>query len=132
MAEVKIAIVKTPKQADALGRTITKNVSIPAAEAKKIRNYYKAEGEKTETYFSDFVTAMVAVGTANISIALAVGTSVAANHFTSTVFKSYYSQVADKFDIIATEHPETCKMVYQYKRLGSNDGFYWLKDIKII
>ena len=132
MAEVKILIAKTPKQAEKLGTTITEEVSISAEDGKAIRDYYRAEGEQVERLFSDFVSAMVAVGTANLSRALAVVSSVAANHFTPSIFKSYYSQVADKFDIIATEHPAKCRMVYQYKRVGSNDGYYWLKDIKVI
>ena len=63
--------------------------------------------------------------------ALEVTLSAATGAFTSAVFKSYSSQLASKFDMITNDNPTKCTMVYQYKRVGSNDGFYWLKDIKI-
>ena len=45
--------------------------------------------------------------------------------------KRLISATIGKFDMITNDNPTKCTMVYQYKRVGSNDGFYWLKDIKI-
>ena len=42
MAEVKIGIAKTPKQAEKLGRTITESVTLTETEARKLRDYYAA------------------------------------------------------------------------------------------
>lgn len=132
MAEVKIAIYKTPAQAEKLGKTITKTISISESEARTIRDYYRAKGKKEETVFGIFVSVMVGIGTRNLKAALNVTAGAAAGAFTSTVFKSYYSQLADKFDMITSDTPVKCKMIYKYKRLRSNDGYYWLKDIKVL
>lgn len=132
MAEVRIAIAKTPSQAEKLGRTITKTISISESEARVIRDYYVKEGKKEEAVFGAFVSIMVGVGTRNLKAALNIAAGTASGAFTATVFKSYYSQLADKFDMITSDTPVKCKMIYQYKRLASNDGFYWLKDIKVL
>ena len=126
MAEVKIGIAKTPKQAEKLGRTITESVTLTETEARK--------GKKEEIAFGAVVTIITGAtgfGVKNIKKALEVTLSAATGAFTSAVFKSYSSQLASKFDMITNDNPTKCTMVYQYKRVGSNDGFYWLKDIKI-
>ena len=134
MAEVKIGIAKTPKQAEKLGRTITESVTLTEKEERKIRDDYAAEGKKEEIAFGAVVTIITGAtgfGVKNIKKALEVTLSAATGAFTSAVFKSYSSQLASKFDMITNDNPTKCTMVYQYKRVGSNDGFYWLKDIKI-
>ncbi|MEY8368305.1 hypothetical protein AALA24_05990 [Anaerovoracaceae bacterium 42-11] len=141
MAEVRIAIAKTPSQADKLGRTITKSITLSEEEARVFRDYYYAEGQKVEIAFGAVVSIMTAalpgpsgalgIGVRSVARALDITTSTAAGVFTSVVFKSYYSQLASKFDMITSDKPTKCTMTYQYKRVSSNDGYYWLKDIDV-
>ena len=105
MAEVKIGIAKTPKQAEKLGRTITESVTLTETEARKLRDYYAAEGKKEEIAFGAVVTIITGAtgfGVKNIKKALEVTLSAATGAFTSAVFKSYSSQLASKFDMITT------------------------------
>lgn len=131
MAEIKLAIYKTPSQAEKLGKVITKETTIAEDEARKIRDYYKSIDEGRGLTFSTFVGVMVGIGTENAQLAFGLGAGAAANVLTSTVFKSYYSQLADKFDMITNDNPKRCKITYSYRRQSSNDGAYWLTDIKV-
>ena len=108
MAEVKIGIAKTPKQAEKLGRTITESVTLTETEARKLRDYYAAEGKKEEIAFGAVVTIITGAtgfGVKNIKKALEVTLSAATGAFTSAVFKSYSSQLASKFDMITNDNP---------------------------
>ena len=111
MAEVKIGIAKTPKQAEKLGRTITESVTLTETEARKLRDYYAAEGKKEEIAFGAVVTIITGAtgfGVKNIKKALEVTLSAATGAFTSAVFKSYSSQLASKFDMITNDNPTKC------------------------
>lgn len=138
MAEVKIAIAKTPKQAEALGKTITDSVTLTEAEARELRDYYQKVGKAEDIAFGAVVALMTSglggstgVGVRLLKKALNTSLNIAAGAFTAAVFKSYHTQLASKFDMITNDNPTKCTMVYKYKRVGSNDGFYWLQDIKI-
>lgn len=131
MAQVQLAIYKTPNQAAILGTTITKNVTITDEEARKIRDYYNSLDEGSGTMFNTFVGVMVGIATRNVKLAFSLTASAAANIISSKVFKSYYSKLADKFDMLLDGTPNKCKMIYKYKRHSSNDGAYWLTDIKV-
>ncbi|NCE99362.1 MULTISPECIES: hypothetical protein [unclassified Emergencia] len=141
MAEVRIAIAKTPSQADKLGRTITKSITLSEEEARVFRDYYYAEGQKVEIAFGAVVSIMTAalpgpsgalgIGVRSVARALDITTSTAAGVFKSVLFKSYYSQLASKFDMTTSDKPTKCTMTYQYNRVSSNDGYYWLKDIDV-
>lgn len=128
---IKLAIYKTPAQAEKLGKNITKETSIAEAEARQIRNFYQDAADTTSKYFGAFVGVAVGLVTQTATTAFQLTAGGAAGIITSSVFKSYYNQLASKFDMITNDNPKRCIVTYRYQRLGSNDGVYWLDDIKI-
>ena len=132
MAQVKLAIYKTPIQAEKLGKKITKTVTITDTEARKIRNYYNSVDEGAGEMFNTFVGVMVGIATRNVKLAFALSSGAAAGLITNQIFKTYYSQLADKFDMLLDGNPNKCKVTYTYKRHSSNDGAYWLTDLKVL
>jgi len=132
MAEVQLAFYKTPAQAEVLGRTITKEVSLSEAQARVIRDYYNSLAEGSGSAFETFVDVMVDLITITTKNAFAIAISVAAGLFTDLTFTSYYEQLANKFDMITSDSPVKCTATYSYRRHGSNDGAYWITNIQVI
>lgn len=128
---IKLAIYKTPAQAEKLGKNITKETSISEAEARPIRNFYRDAAETTSQYYPLFIGALVTLVTPTASTAFQIASGTAASIITNAVLKSYYNTLANKFDVITNDNPKRCIVTYRYQRLGSNDGVYWLDDIKI-
>jgi hypothetical protein len=131
MAEVKLAFYRSPKQAEALGRVITKSVTLSADEIRTIRNYYVATGEAHGQVYSAFVATMVTLVIKNTSKAFDIAMDVLEGIISKSLFESYYSQLASKFDMLLSSSPAVCTATYTYKRHGSNSGAYWLTDIKL-
>lgn len=129
MAEVKIAIYKTPSQAEKIGTSYTDSVSISKNDAIKLRDYYNDIEKGRVTTMGVISLCSPIVGKLlTASVATFLGTLTGASGLAS----SYFSQMGNKFqdllDSMATKKKVT--FVYRYKRHGSNDGAYWLVDIK--
>ena len=131
MAEVKIAIAKTPKQAEALGKTITKTINLNETEAKKARDYYNSVNKFSGAYYSALAGVVVSIVTKNLKELFQLSSGFAVSIFTSIHFDTYCGQLADKFDLITNDNPKKFVVTYKYKRLGSNDGAYWLTNITL-
>lgn len=132
MAEIKLAIYKTPAQAKKIGLTMTIPSSISESEARDIRDYYKSVDEGAGLTYSIFVGVMVAIITKNLKDVFQIGSGAAAGLFSEKTFKSYYGKMENKFDMITNDDPKECEVTYKYKRHGSNDGAYWITDIKVL
>lgn len=75
---------------------------------------------------------MVTLTIATSKKAFDVAIEVASTIITSSVLKTYYKQLADKFDMITDDNPTKCKVTYKYRRKGSNSGAYWLENIEVL
>lgn len=133
MAEgIRLSYYATPAYAEKNGMIIHKSNQIDEETARKIRNYYHSQAFAQNLITSVFIGALVTIATNNFKLAFQVTSGVAAGVITATTMKNYYSKIVNKFDMITNDNPKTCKMTYTYKRQGSNDGAYWITDIKLI
>lgn len=130
MAEVALAFYKTPIQAESLGLTITKTVTLTAEEIRKIRDFYQAIATQEEFFITAFITYSTYALTRNAKAAFNLG-GTTVSFISTTIFRSYYDQLATKFDMIITSNFTKFTATYKYKRKGSNDGAYWLTNITI-
>lgn len=129
MAQVKIAIAKTPKQAEKIGKTFTDSVIISKADAIELREgYYNVEKARLTTFALIGIASPIIGKLLTESIGTFLGTVTGA----SGLMQSFFEQMGDKFkDLVDTmSSSQRVTFVYKYKRLGSNDGFYWLTDVK--
>lgn len=128
MAEVKIAIAKTPKQAEKIGKTVTKKYTITEDDAEKLRDYYRdIEASR--------ITVMALIGLAapvfDIYFKASMSTFLGTVSGSLGLLKSYFGKLGDSFEDIVDESATSREVtfVFKYKRVGSNDGFYWLTDV---
>lgn len=73
MAEVALAFYKTPIQAESLGLTITKTVTLTAEEIRKIRDFYQAIATQEEFFITAFITYSTYALTRNAKVAFNLG-----------------------------------------------------------
>lgn len=133
MAEgIRLSYYATPAYAEKHGKIIHKTNEIDETTARKIRNYYHSQDMVQGVITNTFLGVVVGIAVSNFKLAFGVASTIATSVITATTMKSYYNQVANKFDMITNDNPKACKMTYTYKRQGSNDGAYWITDIKLI
>lgn len=129
MAEVKIAIYKTPAQAAKIGLTFPDTRSFTKAEAIKLRDYYKdlEAGRVTTTGFISLCSPLIGVKL-GASVATFIGTLAGANGLMKSYLEKVGSSVGKLVDTMADKQKVTFS--YKYKQSGSNDGAYWLVSVK--
>lgn len=127
MAEIKLSVYKTPSQAERIGKTIQITTTITASEASTIKSFYD-KLDLSVTTLSGVVTDIL-VDVIERNGFKAFGHVV---DILNIDVKSYFKKLADKFDMFTTRNASKCKITYKYKQSGSNDGAYWITDIKLI
>ncbi len=118
----------TPIQAERLGRTISREEVVSNSDAIKLRDAY-AKIAKDQSFFIGVAATVLGAGIASTAVAIGFGISATA---ATTYGKTYMGQLSDIYDSIATsgKNFNYVKLVYEYRRKGSNDGAYWLVDVK--
>ena len=126
MAEVDLAIYKTPIQADKLGKTITKTQTITKTEAKQLRDYYNQIGSQQKTALA--LIATLVGGYLGKVTGVVFGITYTLG---STKIQTYFENLGSQFATLVDDmcKSETVTFTYTYKRHGSNDGAYWLTKV---
>ncbi|MFR1723162.1 hypothetical protein [Emergencia timonensis] len=128
MAEVKIAIYKTPAQ---VGNktTMYDTVALSKAEAIKLRDYCEKieKGRVTIAGFISLCSPVIGVKL-GVSVGTLIGTLTGANGLVASYLSQLGKTASDLVDTMATDQDVT--FTYKYKRSGSNDGAYWLVGMK--
>ena len=129
MPEVKIAIYKTPSQAKKIGTNLVETRYITKNDAIKLRDYcYDVEAKRITTMGLISLSSPILGKLLTASIATLIGTVTGGAGLIESYFKQTGDKVLSLVDTMADNQKVT--FTYTYKRSGSNDGAYWLTNIK--
>lgn len=121
---------ESPNRAQKKGYTITKTATVGAANATKLRNYFQ-NMEKFRSSFNGLVISLLGsfISTTGKSMGYSTVTGGA-----TMVAKSYLSNIGYQFDRIATRGCpfSKCRLVYKYHKQDSQNGAYFLSDVKFL